>query len=224
MIIICPTCSKRYLVEDGSIDKSGRQVQCIACNHTWFFKPSPEAKELDQIHLDLIGAGSSVVNDNNGVNLGWLLLFITIFILGLGAFVARQPIMQFWPTSHIFYQTVGLGPATSQEGLRFDDLRPMIEPTEEGQRLLLTGTIINEGNEVREVDTLHVIVKGDCAQASWWERHINTYLRRQGQDQCRLDRWTYEPSESKIYPGEHVAFETSSARFFQGAKSIQVQF
>ncbi len=224
MIIICPTCSKRYLVEDGSIEKSGRQVQCIACNHAWFFKPTPEAKELDQVHLDLIGVKSSARDDTNSVNLGWLLLFITVFILGIGAFVARHPIMQFWPTSHIFYQTIGLGPAPSQEGLRFDELRPMIEPTDEGQRLLLTGTIINEGHEVREVETLQVIVKGDCAQATWWERLLNTYIRREGDDQCRLDKWTYEPSESKIYPGERVAFETSSAHFFHGAKSIQVQF
>lgn len=224
MIIICPTCAKRYLVEDGSIEKSGRQVQCIACNNTWFFKPSPEARELDQIHRDLIGVRASVARDASGVNLGWLLLFITVFILGIGAFVARHPIMQFWPTSHIFYQTVGLGPAPSQEGLRFDNLRPMIEPTDEGQRLLLTGTIINEGTEVREVDALQVIVKGDCSQASWWERFMNTYIRRHEDDQCHLEKWTYEPSESKIYPGERVAFETSSARFFKGAKSIQIQF
>lgn len=224
MIITCPSCSKRYLVEDNAIEKSGRQVQCVACNNSWHFTPSPEVKDLNQVHLDLIGVKSSTHGVSDGINLGWLLLFITIFVLGLGAFVARQPIMQFWPTSHILYQAIGLGPTPSQEGLRFNNLRPMIEPTDKGQRLLLTGTIINEGEDVREIESLHIIVKGDCDQASWWERIYNTYILRHGDDQCRLEKWSYEPSESKIYPGEHVAFETSSSHFFQGAKSIQVQF
>ena len=224
MIITCPNCSKRYLVEDGSIDKVGRQVQCVSCDSAWFFKPNPAAKELDQVHLDLIGVRSSAQNSSAGINLGWLLLFITVFILGVGAFVARQPIMQYWPTSHVFYQTIGLGLAPSQEGLQFDNLRPMIEPTEHGQRLLLTGTILNEGNDVREVEALSVIVKGDCAQATFWERAINTYIRHGSDDQCQLEKWSYEPSESKIYPGERVSFETSSSKFLKGAKSIQVQF
>ena len=224
MIITCPTCSKRYLVEDNSIDKTGRQVQCVSCDNSWFFKPTPGAKELDQVHLDLIGVKTSSQDGANSINLGWLLLFITVFVLGIGAFVARQPIMQFWPTSHVFYQTVGLGPSPSQEGLQFENLRPMIEPTEQGQRLLLTGTIINEGNDVREVDTLNITVKGDCDHATWWERTINTYIKRNASDQCRLEKWTYEPSESKIYPGERVAFETASSKLLHGAKSIQVKF
>lgn len=224
MIITCPTCAKRYLVEDNSIDKTGRQVQCVSCDHSWFFKPTPGAKELDQVHLDLIGVKSSTYGNNEGINLGWLLLFITVFILGVGAFVARQPIMQFWPTSHIFYQTIGLGPSASQEGLQFDNLRPMIEPTKQGQRLMLTGTIINEGSDVREVEALTVTVKGDCTHATRWERILNTYIKRNGNDQCRLETWAYEPSESKIYPGERVSFETASPTFLKGAKSIQVQF
>ncbi len=224
MIITCPNCSKRYLVEDSSIDKTGRQVQCVFCDNAWFFKPNSGVKELDQVHLDLIGVRSSNQNSASGINLGWLLLFITVFVLGVGAFVARQPIMQYWPTSHIFYQTIGLGPSPSQEGLQFDNLRPMIEPTEQGQRLLLTGTILNEGNDVREVEALSVIVKGDCAYATFWERMINTYIRRDADDQCRLEKWSYEPSESKVYPGERVSFETASSTFLKGAKSIQVQF
>ena len=224
MIITCPTCAKRYLVEDNSIDTSGRQVQCVSCNHSWFFKPTPGAKELDQVHLDLIGVKTSSQNNANGISLGWILMFITVFVLSIGAFVARQPIIQFWPTSHIFYQTIGLGPSPSQEGLQFENLRPMIEPTEQGQRLLLTGTIINEGNDVREVESLQIIVKGDCTYATWWERTVNTYIKRQDNNQCRLEKWTYEPSESKIYPGERVSFETTSSKFLKGAKSIQVQF
>ena len=224
MIITCPNCSKRYLVEDSSIETNGRQVQCVSCDNAWFFKPKPGANELDQVHLDLIGIKSSTRHNTNSISLGWLLLFITVFVLSVGAFVARHPIMQYWPTSHIFYQTIGLGLSPSQEGLQFDNLRPMIEPTEQGQRLLLTGTILNEGNDVREVEALKVIVKGDCAYATLWERLINKYVKRNADDQCQLEKWSYEPSEAKIYPGERVSFETASGKFLKGAKSIQVQF
>lgn len=36
MIIVCPSCSSRYLVSDSSIGENGRDVRCASCNHQWF--------------------------------------------------------------------------------------------------------------------------------------------------------------------------------------------
>lgn len=36
MIITCPRCATRYLLEQGVVRPPGRQVRCARCQHTWF--------------------------------------------------------------------------------------------------------------------------------------------------------------------------------------------
>ena len=49
MIISCTICKKKFNVNDSLIPNDGRQLQCSACGHKWFFKikpvKSPQKKE-----------------------------------------------------------------------------------------------------------------------------------------------------------------------------------
>ena len=46
MRLICPNCGATYEVPDDVIPKTGRDVQCSNCGHTWFERPgAPEAAE-----------------------------------------------------------------------------------------------------------------------------------------------------------------------------------
>lgn len=223
MIITCPACSKRYLVDDAAIETAGRRVQCVSCDHDWFFKPTPGAKELEQVHLDLIGIHSSK-QSQSGINLGWFLLFITLIALGFGIVMGQSVIQEKLPFTKLIYKSIGLGNQKNTDGLSFQDLRPMVEETKDGRKLMLTGVILNTGNDVKDIDGLSVYIKGDCHAASWWHRFWTVTINRKDASQCVLETWTYIPSETKIYPGERVAFETSAPNVVQGAQSIQVQF
>jgi predicted Zn finger-like uncharacterized protein len=220
MIITCPACTKRYLVEENAVGTSGRQVQCVSCAHQWLYTPEPILK-ADQVHLDLIG--TQTIPSEKGMNLGWLLVFLTLFFLCLSGYLARQPIMQTWPSATVIYKTLGIS-VFQAEGLKFADLKPQIQTTPQGQNVVLTGSILNEGQSVSDLKKLTIIIKGTCTEASWFERLVNKFVRREGQDQCHVAKWTYQPSATKIYPGEHITFETASPQPIKGALSLQVHF
>ncbi len=38
MIITCPSCNKKFKIEDALIPSKGRNLQCGSCNHNWYYK------------------------------------------------------------------------------------------------------------------------------------------------------------------------------------------
>ena len=45
MILICPACSARFVVEAASFPAAGRQVRCGVCSHAWHQLPDPPEAE-----------------------------------------------------------------------------------------------------------------------------------------------------------------------------------
>ena len=39
MIINCPSCQKKFQIDDSLIPINGRLLQCGSCDNSWFFKP-----------------------------------------------------------------------------------------------------------------------------------------------------------------------------------------
>ena len=50
MIITCPSCNKKFKIEDALIPSIGRNLQCGYCNHNWFYKI--ENKTAEQLKLE----------------------------------------------------------------------------------------------------------------------------------------------------------------------------
>src|ERR1051326_5075497 len=42
MIVVCPQCKTRYLVDPRALGAGGRRVRCAQCSHTWHHQPPPE--------------------------------------------------------------------------------------------------------------------------------------------------------------------------------------
>jgi predicted Zn finger-like uncharacterized protein len=45
MILTCPSCGTQYVVKDGAIPPTGRQVRCKACQHSWREVPASTREE-----------------------------------------------------------------------------------------------------------------------------------------------------------------------------------
>ena len=47
MIIICACGEKRFIVDDNLIPEKGRNIQCGACDHVWFYKKPENDLEVN---------------------------------------------------------------------------------------------------------------------------------------------------------------------------------
>ena len=73
MIITCPSCNKKFKIEDALIPSIGRNLQCGSCNYNWFYKI--EDKTIEPLNLEenidkkIEPAEDIVSNSNNSESL-----------------------------------------------------------------------------------------------------------------------------------------------------------
>ena len=53
MIIICPSCKKKFNLDINLIPSEGRDLQCGSCEHIWFYKIQEPISEPLQINEDI---------------------------------------------------------------------------------------------------------------------------------------------------------------------------
>ena len=53
MIIICPSCKKKFNLNINLIPSEGRDLQCGSCEHIWFYKKQEPISEPLQINEDI---------------------------------------------------------------------------------------------------------------------------------------------------------------------------
>ena len=63
MIIDCPTCSKKFNIDEKLIPDEGRLLKCGNCDHTWFFKKEENLKlETETLKINEIEENKSEIN------------------------------------------------------------------------------------------------------------------------------------------------------------------
>ena len=69
MIIQCINCNKKFEVNSTLVPDYGRNIQCGACNHTWFYNPSegkiPELLIVKDISEQIVGIKIADVEKDN---------------------------------------------------------------------------------------------------------------------------------------------------------------
>ncbi len=53
MIISCPSCLKKFKIEDTLIPSKGRNLQCGSCNHNWFYKIDNKTTEPLRLEVNI---------------------------------------------------------------------------------------------------------------------------------------------------------------------------
>jgi predicted Zn finger-like uncharacterized protein len=214
MIVTCPQCSKRYMLDEALLPREGRQVRCITCQHIW-----RQAKEESTIqpHHSLLGLNREApitysVSRKSSSRKMWI-LSIAFLLCSIGFLVmGRNMIVPFAPSLERYYEILGLPVTILGSGLSISNATSQIRQ----ETITVTGDLVNTSDRVRYIPPLKIMVVGEKSSPNCLEN-----VKDKG---CILDHWDHRLSETSLLPGEHIHFETGPRPKLEGTNSISIEF
>lgn len=214
MILTCPNCATRYMIDPVKLGGRGRLVRCGKCSHIWHQNPSEDVpRRLDSLP-QLIkpkpippGANLSAIppepRRRSGA-LGWITLVLAVAAVLGGGWFERERIVQAWPPVLELYRMIGLMPSPVGDGLKVRNVTTKRVVEGGMQTLTVEGEVVNDSDKTRDVPPLRVMLSGA-------RRHD-------------LRHWTFKADESKLLPGEVAKFSTTIQNPPSEATDLAVDF
>lgn len=216
MIVICPNCSKRYMLDDHLLPKDGRQVRCTSCQHVWRQTPyvqqamsKPPLMEMTNVPFEAV-----LSSERKSGWLGWILLFIIILSIS-ALLIGRDFVVTLWPRTERLYNLVGFQLSPQGKGLAIENATSQIHQNGSLEMVQVSGNIINTTDRVLSIPPLKVKLMGDSSHPKCVDKDVQ---------ECVLDHWEHRLSENSLLPGEQTHFETEPHPKVEGTQHISVEF
>jgi predicted Zn finger-like uncharacterized protein len=233
MILSCPNCSARFLINAAALQPTGREVRCGRCRHQWFATPpnEPELLELEDeappppgpppplppplvepaapVEPRPIPKGSNlpVVAKQRRVSvaaiLGWVVLAAIVIAIGIGI-AERDTVMARFPETRPLYGAVGFATPPLGAGLAITD-ETCSRTVQEGMPVLICeGRLRNNTKFDQRVPGL----RGALLDAGGRE----------------LQAWTFAVSAATLGPSQSIPFRTEVRQPASAATEWRVTF
>ena len=221
MILSCPECSTRYVVDPAAIGPSGRTVRCTRCSHSWVEPPPPvEDFVISREATDRLPppVDFSQRARPRGTNLPalpgaprsrapivlWTILIL--FLIGVASVAVwqRDTVIARVPAAESIYDLVGLGPPPPGAGLALENVRQKIETLDGVKTLRIEGEIVNNTEKPRDVP-----------------RMLGVLLDGAGKE---VKRWEFAPPMPKLLHNERAPFSTELVNPPDTASEVRVTF
>ncbi len=199
MILTCPNCATRYLVDPTKLGSGGRAVRCAKCRHTWHQDPPDDMPKKVEV-LDPPAAVRPIPRGSNLPSVrkpprrrspltGWAAL-VTVFIVAAGAaYWSRARIVEIWPPAARVFALVdsSLVPANAV-GLELRDVNARFETENGTQILVVSGKVASVAKTAVAVPAIR----------------INLLDKKEK----TLFYWTFNVEKQMLEAGETVEFTT----------------
>lgn len=173
MILECPSCQNRYLVDPRALGAKGRTVRCAKCKYEWYADPPKQQPDADVLGAEQAAAlqqevppipeGSSVpaVMQTSRTSAGWKwgLAGSTLFCSLCAAIYFHAPLLRVVPMLEPAYAAIGI---YNTEGVVLAGLEYQRAPSENGLRdqHTFTGNLVNTATEPRRIPRMVIMLLG----------------------------------------------------------------
>lgn len=179
MILTCPSCATRYLVDPVLFPPEGRTVRCASCAHSWHELPPPDIpKKIDFAPppvLQPIPKGSNLPvlaepprKRSGGI---WIFLIFLLAAVLAGGWIGRARLVEIWPPAGKLYEWLHIPvEQPARLGLILQNLSS--STALEGGRpvLVITGEVANVIDETRITPKLRVSLRdAERREIKSWE-------------------------------------------------------
>jgi len=216
MILTCPQCSTRYLVDARALGETGRRVRCAHCATTWHQAPPeegpPPADVLRTPEPEVVPAPTLSAATRTQLPalsperrrrsiLGPLAVAVAlVLIIGAGTWFTKDMAASRWPSLVPYYRMIGLPVETGEEKI-FD---------------------IKVAKPKRDPDN-GIVIEGDLVNVSGYERPVPR-LRATllDNDKHPLQSWSFTVSDDRLQPNASIPFRTSIAQPNPDATAVEI--
>jgi len=209
MIITCPSCSKRYMLDGDRIPPEGRQVRCASCQHVWRYLPEEETASRPLPFLGFPPSETTVTPPpfvkKRRPWIKWGILCLTGSVLAFFIF-CRHTVVTLWPQAQKGYALIGLSARLPGEGLTITNPLSLIHRQGTAEMVVVAGDIRNTSPHVQTVPPLKITLTATPGAAS------------------PLDHWEHRLAENSLLPGETLHFETAPRPKVEGAHHVSIAF
>lgn len=195
MIVTCPSCATRYLVDPLALGSTGRLVRCARCAHTWPEKPPADMPK----RVDVVAPPEGVRPIPPGSNLpalrdqppprdwaGWAAIAMVVIAVTAGGIIGRQQVMAAWPATVRLYTLVGLIDPLPSQAFQLRNVQQDEFVENETTYVSLTGEIVNVSNKILPIPRVSARIIDKDHQA--------------------IKEWIVEPAQTDLGPGETAIF------------------
>ena len=213
MILTCPSCQTRDLIDPEALGAEGRQVRCARCANTWHERPPEDMPK----RVDIIepiprprpipkGSNLPAVREQRqrGGWAGWAALAAVVAAVVVLGIVGREQIVAAWPPSAKLYEMARLPVSRPQPGLELMNVRSSRRLDGGVQVLIVQGEVINPSNEARPVPRVRVALRD--------------------KSQREIQHTVISPAKARLGAGEKTNFETRFERPPDAATGLIVRF
>ncbi|MCE3230918.1 MAG: hypothetical protein K0R76_642 [Alphaproteobacteria bacterium] len=216
MIVTCPSCHKKYLIENNQMPEKGRQVRCGECGNTWWqetldvmvLDPRKEGiTEKDRIPHNIspgLNKLEKTMDDEDkprglkafihNYYLDWLVIVFALVIVLFVTYRERGTIFDQAPSfKRVINPRIGgnpgaPGPGLSVQGINYDAIHHNNTP-----HLMVTGEIVNVSAKSMPVPPLTITVCG----------------KNNGQEmQPKSHTWYHSNKTEQLLPGGRISFQS----------------
>jgi predicted Zn finger-like uncharacterized protein len=216
MIITCPSCEKKYFVEDNTLSSKGRQIRCGECSHTWWQEPvdvmtlHPQRDGIQERNYIYTNANPALRNIEKATEqpekprglkaflhnyyLDWLVIVFALVIVLYVTYRERGTFFDQAPTfRHNINPRIGGNPGAPGPGLVIQGINYDVAHHNNTPHLIVSGELVNISGQTVPVPPLTITVLG----------------KNNGQDMPpKSHQWQHTNVNERLLPGGRLPFQS----------------